>query len=60
MEITSDTNMPSDIRQAALVQLKNNVNSRWKPLELTKQPKDKIVYISENEKQQIKSHLLKG
>lgn len=60
MEIIDDATISAFVRQAALIQLKNNVERRWQPIKTQKPAKNPSVPISQPEKAQIREYLLPG
>lgn len=60
MDIVDDTTIQAAVRQAALIQLKQNVENRWKKNNFAVSSKANIVVISEQEKTTIRNFLMPG
>jgi len=60
MEVIDDASINVFVRQAALIQLKNNVERRWQPIKAAKPPKEPLVPLSKPEKIKIREYLLPG
>ena len=60
MEVIDDATINVFVRQAALVQLKNNIERRWQPVKTQKVNKEPLVPISKPEKIKIREYLLPG
>lgn len=60
MEVIDDASINVFVRQAALIQLKNNIERRWRPIKYQKVQKEPTIPLTQPEKAKIREYLLPG